>query len=635
MCKSCPMKITFTFLIVLFLFIGTTLQAQNCGYFDTTICANTTPPVQQGILPLTDNIPCIVRNVPYETVLTLQVPDSIYNPFFTTAVEWVKVHEINNLPCGLCWHSSVENDSVEGGRNMCIKLSGQSADSYGKYLMSVMFEMKLAVFTNPILISYEDLNWPAIYLRLKQPAAGCTSVNFSNLPEMVTDTGFIVQPTLTYNGNISICDGDTTRLMASPGYEKYLWSTGDSVSLITVDAPGVYTVTVTRLCTNVTLSITVQNNRAVALNSSGPLALCNGDSLTLSVDTAQSSYLWNTGDTSSFIIADTQGYYYASYVDSNGCYYISDTVFLSFNDSTLPIDLSLNDTLIFCSYPQANVSAPLGYQGYSWNTVSTNAFCLIDSTGYYKVTVSQGTCIGTDSVFVLVKPSPVPQFSVDTMFNCSDDIFDVNIAPGYDSYNWSSGNIGVSNFFTTLPGEYWVTVTQNGCSGVSDTLTLVYLPQITSQIYLEGWNIQSMYIYVISVPGATYQWLNNNVEMVGAVNDTLPLTFWDWGEYRCMITVGNCSTLSDPFYFAFEDVNDVAYAGIVLYPNPTSNTLFINSENVIDAIRVTDGLGRLVHRQYVNTSQHGIDVSAWPAGLYSIEISSGNSSVVEKILVKH
>jgi hypothetical protein len=71
-----------------------------------------------------------------------------------------------------------------------------------------------------------------------------------------------------------------------------------------------------------------------------------------------------------------------------------------------------------------------------------------------------------------------------------------------------------------------------------------------------------------------------------------------------------------------------------LYPNPVSNTLFIDTEKAVNTqIKITDIAGKTCYNKNIkNKVQHQIDLSDFDNGVYLIEISSNNRTQYFKIL---
>ena len=129
-------------------------------------------------------------------------------------------------------------------------------------------------------------------------------------------------PTVTITGVSVICQGDSTRLIAS-GAQSYLWSTGDSITTITVYSTDIYKVT-----GQDSLGCASTDTMAVTVNQPVNSAISN---------TVCGSFTWH-GTTYT-----TSGDYTYSFQDANGCTQV-DTLHLTVNP--LPTPSIIGDTVI-------------------------------------------------------------------------------------------------------------------------------------------------------------------------------------------------------------------------------------------------------------------------------------------------
>lgn len=67
-----------------------------------------------------------------------------------------------------------------------------------------------------------------------------------------------------------------------------------------------------------------------------------------------------------------------------------------------------------------------------------------------------------------------------------------------------------------------------------------------------------------------------------------------------------------------------------IYPNPTTDKIFINTQHTISKVEVYDAVGKLVINQ--NSPQKEINVSALTAGLYFVKMYNGTYSEVKKLI---
>ncbi len=121
-------------------------------------------------------------------------------------------------------------------------------------------------------------------------------------------------PSITANGPIEFCAGGSVVLSAPAGYQSYLWSNGATTQSITVTEPNNYTVRVTEnSCQSasseaITVSLTT-NPAGPTITASGSLAICEGNTVTLSVPAA-SGYIWSNNATTQSITVTTPGVYF-------------------------------------------------------------------------------------------------------------------------------------------------------------------------------------------------------------------------------------------------------------------------------------------------------------------------------------
>lgn len=125
-------------------------------------------------------------------------------------------------------------------------------------------------------------------------------------------------PTIAASGPIEFCEGGSVTLSAPAGYSAYLWSNGATSQSITVSEPNNYTVRVTEnsclsAASDAVVVALTTNPSGPTITASGPLAICQGGSVTLSVPTA-TAYIWNNGANTQSIVVDTPGVYFVRLV---------------------------------------------------------------------------------------------------------------------------------------------------------------------------------------------------------------------------------------------------------------------------------------------------------------------------------
>ncbi|MEI6886004.1 MAG: gliding motility-associated C-terminal domain-containing protein [Bacteroidota bacterium] len=184
----------------------------------------------------------------------------------------------------------------------------------------------------------------------------------------------------------------------------------------------------------------------------GDRTICQGVSARLDAGPGYYSYLWSTGDTTSFILAADSMKYWVRVNNKYGCI-ASDTVFVH----RTPAPKYAVDTTI--CYGQKY------YAGGKYQTQS----------GHYSDTLSSPA--GCDSILFTslnVKPKIDVNLGPDTVL-CQGDSYVLDATtPGATAYLWQDGSV-IPKYMVTSPGVYWVHVTVNDCIA-GDTVNIGACP---------------------------------------------------------------------------------------------------------------------------------------------------------------
>lgn len=155
--------------------------------------------------------------------------------------------------------------------------------------------------------------------------------------------------------------------------------------------------------------VTVVENGCVIKDNAvgGVLAICNGQPTTLIGTPGYSSYLWNTGSTTSTITTSTVATYAVTVTDANGCSNISPNITLAVNPIEIPIIQAFGNRS-FCQGEAITLTSSSG-QSYTWSNGATTQSINVDQTGSYYVAV-MGSCqvFNSDTLDINVYPAPAP-----------------------------------------------------------------------------------------------------------------------------------------------------------------------------------------------------------------------------------
>ncbi len=200
---------------------------------------------------------------------------------------------------------------------------------------------------NPLELNYSNIQNPqTIFARLE-------NVNNRNCFDITYfDLVVIEQPILEMATQWSICKGDTLEIVGEPGYDEYLWSTGEITQNILVDTPGVYSLTVT----NIDNDVRCEDNISIIVNLSTIASITNIETSDwTSNENTISIFVEGTGDyeysidnvtyqDSPIFIGLNAGDYSVYVRDKNGCGVVAQEVYLlSYPKFFTPNDDGLND----------------------------------------------------------------------------------------------------------------------------------------------------------------------------------------------------------------------------------------------------------------------------------------------------
>lgn len=291
---------------------------------------------------------------------------------------------------------------------------------------------------------------------------------------------FIQAPIATINPSVvSLCSGQSATLQAnSNASSTYMWSNGVTSSSITVNTPGIYTVTVSNACGNTsqTASVTAASSTSVSVTSSNTL-ICSAQTTTLNANGGIGTYVWSTGATTSVITVSNGGVYTVTL--SNSCGQSSSSVSITVIPNPTVSITSQNNTP--CLDSLTILVANSNANNYNWSngTISTNSISVLTS-GVYSVSVSNSCGIGTASIQVTNAIPVIANISASPTSGYAPlNVSFINNSVNATSYIWNYGNginantQTVSNQIYNNSGNYEVILTaSNGVCTDSDTLLI-------------------------------------------------------------------------------------------------------------------------------------------------------------------
>lgn len=465
---------------------------------------------------------------------------------------------------------------------------------------------------------------------------------------MAMDTVYVMVnslPVVNIGPNQGVCDGSPAVFNAGSGFTSYLWSDGNTSTLLSTVNPGPVWVSVSDAngCTD-TDSANVIVFPVPIVNIGPDSAVCAGQSVLLNAGAGFSSYQWSTGATSPTLLANAAGNFAVTVTDANSCQN-SDNMNLTV--FSLPI-VNLGPDTAVCTGDSVTLVPNPGYSNYLWSTGDTSPQITVSTAGNYSVTVSDtNSCQQSDAIVVTVNPLPVVNLGADTAL-CAGSTITLAANPGYSDYLWSTGDTTLQITVFT-PGTYSVSVSDgNQCAGADTTIvSLNPLPTpslgpdtsfIGSILLNPGnfafflWNdgsanstflADSSGIYWVQVtdsngctgsdtvslteilpPLANFGFLQNNLTYTFSDSSLNSPDAWQWdfgdgnsstlmnpihtyanpGTYQICLAVSNSAGTDSTCRISVlvHDQTDSGKEFILLYPNPVNATLKVRWESFSD-----------------------------------------------------
>ena len=397
----------------------------------------------------------------------------------------------------------------------------------------------------------------------------------------------------TSTSPLNVCAYDSVVLTAgvTAGY-SYQWLNGTTAIpgatniTYTADVPGTYNyrlkVTNPFGCSDTTtpglFPVIVYPIPVSTITASGPLTICAGSSITLSVPSVTGyTYQWFAG-------------------------------------------------------PTAATATPL--------SGATNASYVASATGYYYavVTSPEGCVSGSQASAVLVTTVAIPDvsFSPPLTFCWGSSVtLSVDIPPAAGlTFQWLRDSVNIpaatgSSFIANLTGSYMCFVNiAGGCMAFTTPVPVNVYPLPNPVITYSGGILMTDTFYT------SYQWYHNFSAILGAtIYEIVPP---DTANYSVIVSDTNgciSQATSYPLHHLSLGVNQITEQGRpVIYPNPATETLYINyAENVRIIIAGADG--KVVLTQ---SSAKEVNVSTLAPGVYFITLYDlqGNWLISDKLIKK-
>lgn len=341
-----------------------------------------------------------------------------------------------------------------------------------------------------------------------------------------------VSPGVTVNqpASFNLCGGSA--LIAASGANAYSWSTGSTLSAITVTALGCYTVTGFNTCGNSSTVVCVTGTAsAPPLSISGPTsAVCGASVITLSVPnaTAFTNITWTGGSIPG--CCPLTGGTISPTVNVNSCFTVTGTngacstttvYCVSINNPFITTSPAGNYSTCQTSPTQVTASGAATYT-WSWGANSfTGASFTPTAIGCYTVTGSNTVCPANiaSTVVCLTAFVSAPTPTLFPGAACLGQPYSI-FASGGNNYlaqtvvngtptNFTFTNFSSASVLQNTPGVYCATVTAfiGGCAGVAIGCYTVY-PPLNPTITGASTVCAGSSVTLVASGATSYTWIN-------------------------------------------------------------------------------------------------------------------------------
>jgi gliding motility-associated-like protein len=353
--------------------------------------------------------------------------------------------------------------------------------------------------------------------------------------------------------------------------------------------------------------------------------ICPNDSVKLWVEPAL-TYEWigPNGDVIShtqFVYATTPGNYYCNIQTFSGCILSSNNFEVKGYNSPY---LLANPGNYLCGNDSIRVeviASSLSILAWNDPSLDTNSIVFIHDPGTYSC---QATFCGiSETVSITIFPSPdFPSLHLignDSI--CPSDTVQIEVLGNYLEINWNTGEAG-NGIFVSDSGNFFCTATdQNGCSLVSDTLSISFNPHPSNPIITNDTAVckYSTFILEVQNPSLQVNWYHQ-----------MPFTnpFHQGATYQI-----NSIQTDDVIYVVQSDgFCSSGYSQINITILPSISSIPVNGDFTLCkdqplSLRIQEQNGMLVNWSFGNTFLSDSTVLVWDhptTGIVHLEYGLGN-----------
>ena len=254
----------------------------------------------------------------------------------------------------------------------------------------------------------------------------------------------------------TLCEDSSIELGVLNLYDTYLWSDGSTLDSTSIITPGEYQLEATLAHCTVYDTVLVELVNLPVFDLGNDTVLCIAPPYQLSSPATSFAKTWDDNSISSTRDVNVDGTYWLQ-LDDRGCVY-RDSIEVSFQ-SVVVLDLG-NDTVL-CDNAVLDLAIQTGYDSYLWNDNSSNSTLQVSAAGDYKVTITEGSCVVSDSIEISYFTTPNFNLGNDTTL-CFGDSLLLEKSGTPQTWLWSDAS-STNQIVIESAGLYWLEAANDIC----------------------------------------------------------------------------------------------------------------------------------------------------------------------------
>lgn len=448
--------------------------------------------------------------------------------------------------------------------------------------------------------------------------------NLSTLCLSVVTNSFdiVSNPVLAIAQSTPLCENGISELTVTGDAIEFIWSTDETASNIGVTQAGIYEVTGSNSfgCSTES-SILVSVSVLPQSTLSSEYEFCSNDVLVIE-ELGSSDLVWSDGSTTSELEIDQSGNYYVDLFNEDGCVKRHEFVVTEL----IAPNLQLPEDQILCNNDTIEINL-MDYDAVLWSDGYSNPIRLIGDVGEYEVHVSfLNGCSATE--FLILSPTSVPpvDLGADRILCFGEStVFAID---GFISYLWSTDEV-TNQIEVGEAATIAVTVMDENQCMSSDEVEVSFYDEIIIPLESTIELCKGGSVILDAGDFDSVEWSNGATSQLLMIDQPVSLTL--------TVFDGNCSsTLSiEVIEVICQNVEDMNAEEIQIYPNPSSDWVWIKSKNIISQIVVFDAIGNIIQSLNPNQSNAALSLEELPYGNYFVRIETDNTQYIKKIVCMH